>query len=160
MENCCPEEALESAEIVASLAPKSGHIVHMPGHIYYKLGDYKKAHDQFVEAMKVDSAYMAEQDISEVDNWNYVHNLNYLIANCAQDGRYEEGLRYARFLEGMVTDADRVDMHRGSFFYQGIITPAIMEMRLAMVDMLESGEVKVLLWAKIERLFQLGLTCG
>lgn len=134
MENCCPEEAIASANKLAALAPESGHIVHMPGHIYYKLGDYKKAHDQFIEAMKVDSTYMANQNIKEIDNWNYIHNLNYLLANCAQDGRYKEGLYYANRLEKMVAVADRVDMHRGAYFYQGIITPAIMEMRFGFWD--------------------------
>ncbi len=134
MENCCPEEALGSADKLADLAPESGHIVHMPGHVYYKLGDYKKAHDQFIKAMQVDSTYMANQNIKEIDNWNYIHNLNYLLANCAQDGRYKEGLHYAERLEKMVAVADRVDMHRGAYFYQGIITPAIMEMRFGFWD--------------------------
>ncbi|SRX73687.1 tetratricopeptide repeat protein [Aequorivita antarctica] len=134
MENCCPEEAIASADKLAALAPESGHIVHMPGHIYYKLGDYKKAHDQFIMAMKVDSTYMADQNIKEIDNWNYIHNLNYLLANCAQDGRYKEGLYYAKKLEKMVAVADRVDMHRGAYFYQGIITPPIMEMRFGFWD--------------------------
>ncbi len=134
MENCCPEEALESAIKLTALAPESGHIVHMPGHIYYKLGDYKKAHDQFIKAMKVDSTYMADQNIKEIDNWNYIHNLNYLLANCAQDGRYNEGLFYADRLEKMVAVADRIDMHRSAYFYQGIITPAIMEMRFGFWD--------------------------
>ena len=134
MENCCPEEAIESADKLAALAPESGHIVHMPGHVYYKLGDYKKAHDQFITAMKVDSTYMADQNINEVDNWNYIHNLNYLLANCAQDGRYKEGLHYAHRLESMMGVADRIDMHRGAYFYQGIITPAIMEMRFGFWD--------------------------
>jgi len=134
MENCCPEEALESADKLAMLAPNSGHIVHMPGHIYYKIGDYKKAHDQFVASMKVDSAYMNDQGITEVDNWNYIHNLNYLLANCAQDGRYEEGLHYAERLENMVSTSERLDMHRGSYFYQGIIVPAMMEMRFGFWD--------------------------
>lgn len=134
MENCCPEEAIKSADKLAALAPESGHIVHMPGHIYYKLGDYKKAHDQFIKAMRVDSIYMAEQNIKEIDNWNYIHNLNYLLANCAQDGRYKEGLHFAERLENMVTVADRIEMHRGAYFYQGIITPAIMEMRFGFWD--------------------------
>lgn len=33
MEHCCPEKALQSADILTSLAPTSGHIVHMSGHI-------------------------------------------------------------------------------------------------------------------------------
>lgn len=134
MENCCPEEALASADKLADLAPESGHIVHMPGHVYYKLGDYKKAHDQFIRSMQVDSTYMADQNIKEIDNWNYIHNLNYLLANCAQDGRYTEGLHYAERLEKMVAVADRIDTHRGAYFYQGKITPAIMEMRFGFWD--------------------------
>jgi tetratricopeptide (TPR) repeat protein len=134
VENCCPEEAIESANKLAALAPESGHIVHMPGHIYYKLGDYKKAHNQFIEGMKADSTYMAEQNIKEVDNWNYIHNLNYLLANCAQSGRYKEGLYYADRLEKMIVVADRIDMHRSAYFYQGITTPAIMEMHFGFWD--------------------------
>ncbi len=51
-----PERALASADILTSLAPKSGHNVHMPGHIYNRIGDYKRAHDAFVASVKVDSA--------------------------------------------------------------------------------------------------------
>jgi hypothetical protein len=33
-----PERALQSATLLASLAPTSGHMVHMPGHIFYRVG--------------------------------------------------------------------------------------------------------------------------
>ncbi len=92
MENCCPQAALASADKLASLAPASGHIVHMPGHIYYRLGDYKKARQSFLAAMRVDSAYMAGQGIHRLDTWNYDHNLHYLIANDAEEGRYHEAM--------------------------------------------------------------------
>jgi hypothetical protein len=42
-----PEQALHSAEILPSLALASGHMVHMPGHIYYRLGDYARAEQAF-----------------------------------------------------------------------------------------------------------------
>jgi tetratricopeptide (TPR) repeat protein len=134
MENCCPEQAVASADILASLAPKSGHIVHMPGHIYNRLGDYKKAHDAFVTALKVDSAYMKEEGIQEVDDWNYIHNINYLIANCAQDGRHTEGLYYAEKLKNMPVTKDRKKIYEGIFFYQGILAPAKMEMAFSYWD--------------------------
>ena len=38
-----PEQALKSAALLASLAPASGHMVHMPGHIYYRAGNYAEA---------------------------------------------------------------------------------------------------------------------
>ena len=64
-EHCCPEEAVKSADILTSLAPSSGHIVHMPGHIYNRVGNYKKAHDAFVAAFKTDSTYMKKEGIEE-----------------------------------------------------------------------------------------------
>ncbi|MEO6286749.1 MAG: tetratricopeptide repeat protein [Dyadobacter sp.] len=134
MEHCCPERALESADVLASLAPASGHIVHMPGHIYNRVGDYKKAHDAFVAAVKTDSAYMKNEGVQEVDNWNYIHNINYLISNCAHDGRHNEGLYYAEKLKKMPITKERKKIYDGTFFRQGILAPARMEMAFGYWD--------------------------
>ena len=53
-----PEEALHSAEILGSLAPNSGHMVHMPGHIFFRVGDYARAEKAFTASMEVDKRYM------------------------------------------------------------------------------------------------------
>ena len=134
MEHCCPEQALKSADMLASLAPASGHIVHMPGHIYNRVGDYKKAHDAFVAAVKTDSSYMKNEGVQEVDNWNYIHNINYLIANCAHDGRHNEGLFYAEKLKKMPITKERKQIYDGRFFAQGIMAPARMEMAFGYWD--------------------------
>jgi tetratricopeptide (TPR) repeat protein len=85
-----PEQALHSAEILASLAPASGHMVHMPGHIFFRIGDYARAGQAFDASMQVDEAYMREQHV-EVDNdWNYVHNLMYAVANLMEEGKLKE----------------------------------------------------------------------
>lgn len=127
-ENCCPEEALASAEKLPTLAPHSGHMVHMPGHVYYKIGNYQKAHAAFIAAVKVDSAYIKEQNIPEVDAWNFIHNINYLLANCAQSGNYATALYYAKKLQTMPISKERSQKYEGRFFYQGIIAPAKMEL--------------------------------
>ena len=49
-----PEQALKSATALASLAPSSGHMVHMPGHIFYRVGDYAQAEHWFAESTAVD----------------------------------------------------------------------------------------------------------
>jgi len=134
MEHCCPEQALKSADMLASLAPASGHIVHMPGHIYNRVGDYKKAHDAFVAAVKTDSSYMKNEGVQEVDNWNYIHNINYLIANCAHDGRHNEGLFYAEKLKKMPITKERKQIYDGRFFAQGVMAPARMEMAFGYWD--------------------------
>ena len=51
------------------LAPASGHMVHMPGHIYFRIGDYARAAQSFASSLAVDERYMREQHISR-------HELN------------------------------------------------------------------------------------
>jgi len=99
-----PEWALESAQKLARLAPASGHMVHMPGHIFYRTGNYEKAHQAFLDSLRVDREYMKTQGVSAEDNWNYEHNLSYLIATCAEEGRLQEGREYARELQGLIKD--------------------------------------------------------
>ena len=59
-----PERALQSAALLASLAPTSGHMVHMPGHIYYRVGDYAEAEHWFAASTAADERYMREQHVS------------------------------------------------------------------------------------------------
>lgn len=99
-------EALESAERLTRLAPNSGHMLHMPGHIYYRLGMYDKAREAFLASLAFDERYMRENKIHPINNWNYTHNLDYLVANSAEQGRYKEAEKYARML-GEVAGSDQ-----------------------------------------------------
>ena len=94
-----PEAALPDADALGALAPSSGHMVHMPGHIYYRLGNYDRARESFLASMKVDSDYMAREKVSTIDDWNYPHNLSYLIASDAESGRLKEALDMSARLE-------------------------------------------------------------
>ncbi|MFI5095676.1 MAG: tetratricopeptide repeat protein [Candidatus Acidiferrales bacterium] len=85
-----PEQALHSAEILGRLAPTSGHMVHMSGHIFYRVGDYARAKESFAASMKADEAYMQAQHVQVDDDWNYVHNLMYAIANLMELGELDE----------------------------------------------------------------------
>jgi tetratricopeptide (TPR) repeat protein len=82
-----PEEAIRSAALLASLAPTSGHMVHMPGHIYYRVGNYPEAERWFAASMIADEKYMHDQHVGPDDDWNYVHNMMYAIANLMEQGR-------------------------------------------------------------------------
>jgi tetratricopeptide (TPR) repeat protein len=85
-----PEQALHSAEILGRLAPTSGHMVHMPGHIFYRTGDYARAQQSFAASMQADEQYMQTQHVQVDDDWNYVHNLMYAIANLMEQGLLTE----------------------------------------------------------------------
>ena len=85
-----PEQAIQSAALLASLAPGSGHMVHMPGHIYYRVGDYAQAEHWFAASTSVEERYQREQQVSIDNDWNYVHNLMYSIANLMEEGKMQQ----------------------------------------------------------------------
>jgi tetratricopeptide (TPR) repeat protein len=85
-----PENAIKSAALLASLAPNSGHMVHMPGHIFYRVGNYAEAEHWFAASTETDERYLREQHVSPDDDWNYVHNMMYAIANLMEQGKLSE----------------------------------------------------------------------
>ena len=95
-----PEQALHSAEILPGLAPASGHMVHMPGHIYYRLGNYASAEQAFDASIRADETYMRAQHVDVDDDWNYVHNLMYAVANLLEEGKLKEATEYSAKLTG------------------------------------------------------------
>ncbi|HMI52102.1 MAG TPA: hypothetical protein VK525_11350 [Candidatus Saccharimonadales bacterium] len=95
-----PEQALHSAEILGKLAPTSGHMVHMPGHIFYRTGDYASAKASFAASIQADETYMKAQHVQVDDDWNYVHNLMYAIANLMETGQMQEATELSRKLAG------------------------------------------------------------
>jgi tetratricopeptide (TPR) repeat protein len=95
-----PELALKSAALLASLAPTSGHMVHIPGHIFYRVGNYTEAEHWFSASMDADEKYMREQHVSVDDDWNYVHNMMYAIANLMEQGKLAEANSLSDHLAG------------------------------------------------------------
>ncbi len=118
-----PESALDAAKKLARLAPNSGHIVHMPGHIYYLMGDYAAAHEQFKEAEKVDARYLEQNDIDPVFTWNYLHNYSFMMSNLAEAGRFEEGAQYEKTLSDLTENSE----FRHIKGFEMLLSRAIME---------------------------------
>ena len=101
-----PERALRSADILGGLAPASGHMVHMPGHIYFRIGDYTRAAQAFAASLAVDERYMREQHVDPDNDWNYVHNLMYSVANLLEQGKFEEATRLSAKITGARGELD------------------------------------------------------
>jgi len=52
-----PERALVSADALEATLPIAGHVVHMPAHIYVRIGQYGKAIDNNVRSQAVDQQF-------------------------------------------------------------------------------------------------------
>ena len=95
-----PERALASADVLAALSPAAGHLVHMPAHIYMRTGDYERAARSNEWAAKADREYLEKYGAPGVYPAGYYsHNLHFLAAAHAMQGRYADAVRAAEQLE-------------------------------------------------------------
>jgi tetratricopeptide (TPR) repeat protein len=81
---------VDSADRLAELMPGAGHLVHMPSHIYLRVGRYADASDANVEAILADEDYIAQcqaQGLYPVGY--YPHNIHFLWASASLEGRSE-----------------------------------------------------------------------
>jgi tetratricopeptide (TPR) repeat protein len=79
-----PDKAVASADRLRNLVPGAGHMVHMPSHIYIRVGRYKEGVIANELAVKTDEAYIAQCKVQGVyPLFYYPHNYHFLLA-CAQ----------------------------------------------------------------------------
>ena len=94
-----PERALDCAERLAALMPGAGHIVHMPGHIYIRLGRYDDAirlnqHAAHADGQLLEGPGVARRGIYA--NGYYPHNYHFLSFAATMTGRSRMAIDAAR----------------------------------------------------------------
>jgi len=91
-----PEKALASARRLESLAPASGHLVHMPAHVYMRTGNYGGAITANARAADADRAYIARTHAEGIyPVMYYNHNLQFLAAAAMMQGKRAEAQKAA-----------------------------------------------------------------
>jgi hypothetical protein len=90
-----PKAAERAADELAPLARAAGHLVHMPSHIYYRIGRLNSAVDTNVDAVIADTKYFLNENLTHPDGDRYKygyypHNLHFLIAAAVLSGRSAE----------------------------------------------------------------------
>src|SRR5438445_2911310 len=92
-----PERGLAAAHRLRDLVPGAGHLVHMPSHIYLRVGDYHEAAACNERAVAADEAYIGRHKVTSMyAAMYYPHNLHFLWYALAMEGRSDESLRVAR----------------------------------------------------------------
>jgi tetratricopeptide (TPR) repeat protein len=101
------EKALPCAERLPGLMPGAGHLVHMPAHLYIRLGKYHEAAERNDHAAHADEGYLAVRSPSgDYADGYYSHNLHFLLASLMMEGRSVEALKVARKLAGTITEEE------------------------------------------------------
>jgi tetratricopeptide (TPR) repeat protein len=94
-----PQRAEAAADRLETLMPGAGHIVHMPSHIYYRVGRYADADRVNELAAKVDEAYLAACKAQGYYPAGYYgHNIHFLWTSSEMEGRYQASLDASRRL--------------------------------------------------------------
>jgi tetratricopeptide (TPR) repeat protein len=111
-----PAQALPSAQRLTELAPAAGHLVHMPAHIYIRMGRYHDSARANLAAIKADRAYLAERHPAGIyPTMYYPHNIHFLWASYLMMGNRKGATRAARELAGSVPAAEVKAMPEAEF---------------------------------------------
>jgi tetratricopeptide (TPR) repeat protein len=102
-----PGRALPSARRLPMIAPNSGHLVHMPAHIYIRTGDYVNCIRINAAAANVDEKYIASSCCVKTKGgiypaFYYSHNLHFLAMAAAMIGRTAQADEAAQRLSANV----------------------------------------------------------
>ncbi|MBK9117440.1 MAG: hypothetical protein IPM22_17965 [Betaproteobacteria bacterium] len=82
-----PARALASADRLRTLVPGSGHLLHMPAHVYMRTGRYADASRANEASIAADRAYEAQVNAQRAYRVGYVaHNHHFLFASAAMEG--------------------------------------------------------------------------
>ncbi|HVP15123.1 MAG TPA: hypothetical protein VMS88_06240 [Terriglobales bacterium] len=100
-----PEKALASANLLRDLVPGAGHLVHMPAHIYSRVGQWSVASEANREAIVVDSVYRAAHPHPGLYAMYMAHNRHFLAYADMMQGDSAEALAAAReMVQGVPPD--------------------------------------------------------
>ncbi|WP_394834815.1 hypothetical protein LVJ94_50795 [Pendulispora rubella] len=91
-----PEKAVPSAERVANMMKGAGHLVHMPAHVYQRVGRYDDAVEANRQAIVADKSYMGKIRPLGYYGMYTAHNRLFLAYSAAMEGRRSETLDAAR----------------------------------------------------------------
>ncbi len=120
-----PERAIPCAERLAGLMPGAGHLVHMPGHIYIRVGRYLDAIVANEHAVHADETYIRDQRPATgiyVAGY-YPHNYDFMAFAAAMAGRSRQALGAADKLASLA--ATRMTDEPGMAFLQHHATRAL-----------------------------------
>lgn len=100
-------KAEAAADRLEALMPAAGHLVHMPSHIYYKLGRYGDSVTGNEAAMLADEAVLAHQARRQdfYGQLYYPHNVHFVMVSALMAGKAEAALAASDKLMGIIDPA-------------------------------------------------------
>ena len=105
VESVAPEKAEAAADALLPLLPDAGHMVHMPSHIYQRVGRYADAMKSNELAIKADESYITQCRAQGMYPMAYYpHNIHFHWFAASADGQSRAALDSARKVAAKIDD--------------------------------------------------------
>ncbi len=132
-----PARAEPYADKLAALIPGAGHIVHMPAHIYLRVGRFHDASRANEEAIKADEAYFSGDAVAGNMMYQvgyYPHNIHFFVSSASMEGRRDDALKAAADMQSK-SHPDMVrDPAMGGMIQHFQLTPLFTMVRFGLWD--------------------------
>ena len=137
-----PEKGLPFAKNLEFCVPGSGHLLHMPSHLYINTGHYGDGTAANERAVKIDSKYVeACHAVGIYPLAYYPHNWHFLAACAALEGKGTRSLQASRYMADFVVDQElmtTLEMATLQHFYS---IPWFIMVKFAMWDEIMAEEI-------------------
>jgi tetratricopeptide (TPR) repeat protein len=102
-----PQRAERHADRLRGAMPGAGHLVHMPSHIYFRLGRYRDMLDDNRKAVAIDEEYLAATNapLGMYRLGYYPHNVHFVLAAAQRTGDGATAIDAAGKLSRLIPDA-------------------------------------------------------
>ena len=115
-----PERALPAADVLRTLMPGCGHLVHMPSHIDAWVGQWKEAMECNIAAVEADDRYVElTGNESQFYKFYRMHNHHFVVWCAMFEGQYKTAMKYARQAVETLPAGD--ENHGARFMLAGVI---------------------------------------
>ena len=121
-----PEKGLAAAARLRTLAPAAGHLVHMPAHIFHRVGRYEDSAEANRKGASADVAYLAKTNPIDYYPAMYVsHNYQFLAYSAAAEGREAETIDAVHRSRTSVSDAQLQEMPGTDWYVAELYTAPV-----------------------------------
>jgi len=115
-----PEAALRAGDLMRTLVPDCGHLLHMPTHIDFQCGNYNDVVTRNSEAIEADKKVIERDGILNISAGSVIHNIHFKLYGAMFLGQYSSAMEAVKQFDDLIPDAlIRIESPPMADFFEG-----------------------------------------
>ena len=100
-----PEAALRAGDLMRTLVPDCGHLLHMPTHIDFQCGNYNDVVTRNSEAIEADKKVIERDGVLNLFASSLIHNIHFKLYGAMFLGQYSAAMEAVNQFDDLIPDA-------------------------------------------------------